>query len=91
MEIKTLKDLKEFLGPLNEKQLNQRAFLCVEDEVYYINDADFNDERCVWNEDMDDGNIPVDCYQPDDFDGRPIEHEDNKIYEVGDIVILSGD
>lgn len=89
MEIKTFKDLKEFLGTLNENQLSQRAFLCVDDEGHYIRSASFNEEGCVWNDDMCDGNIPVDYYNPEDYDGRPLEHEDNTIFEIGDIVILS--
>jgi len=89
MEIKTLKDLKEFLGTLNEDQLNQKASLAVDDEYYYIRNADFNDEERVWHKDMDEGNIPSDCYHAEDFEGRPIDHLENIIFPVGSIVILS--
>ena len=89
MEIRTFKDLKEFLGTLNEDQLSQRAGLAVDDEYHHINSADFNDYACVYHEDMTEGNIPVDEYDPDDFDGRPLDHEENTIYPVGSIVILS--
>lgn len=91
MEIKTLKDLKDFLGTLNEEQLSQMAGVAVEDEYHYIRGASFNEERTVWNEDMIDGNIPVEFYDPEDFDGRPLEHKDNTIWEAGEIVILSAD
>lgn len=89
MEIKTLKDLKEFLGTLSEKQLTQKSALAVDDDYHYIRSASFNEERCVWHEDMEDGNIPVDCYHAEDFEGRPLDHEENIIFEIGDIVILS--
>lgn len=89
MEIRTFKDLKDFLGTLNEDQLSQRAFLCVDDETYDIGSGHFNDYACVYNEDMIEGNIPVSEYDPEDFDGRPLDHEDNIIYPIGSIVILS--
>ena len=89
MEITTFRDLKEFLSTLNENQLSQRAFLCVDDETHDIVSGYFNDYRCVYHEDMIEGNIPVEEYNPEEFDGRPLEHEDNEIFEIGDIVILS--
>jgi hypothetical protein len=91
MEIKTYKDLKDFLGTLNEEQLGRLAFIAVEDENYHVTEAGFNEEPMVWNEDMDEGYIPVDEYSAEDFDGRPLEHSDNRIFEIGDIVIISAD
>lgn len=89
MKINTLRDLKEFLGTLNEDQLNQKAGLAVDDEYHYIRSADFNEEERVWNEDMEEGNIPVDCYHAEDFDGRTLDHHENVLFPVGSIVILS--
>lgn len=91
MEIKNYRDLKDFLGTLNEEQLGRSALIAVEDETYAITEAGFNEERMVWNDDMIDGYIPVDEYSAEDFDGRPLEHKDNRIFEIGDIVILSAD
>lgn len=91
MKITTLKDLKDFLGTLTDDQLKQRASIAVDDTYYYINDADFNDEERVWNDDMDEGNIPTSEYDPEQFNDQPLDHPDNIIFPIGSIVILSGD
>lgn len=47
MEIKTLKDLKEFLDTLSEEQLFQRAELSTDNGIYSIQDADVDSFNSV--------------------------------------------
>jgi len=57
MEFKTLKDLKDFLGTLNETQLSQRPYLIRLDEMgHEIRGCDISDEDEVID---DEGTVPI--------------------------------
>lgn len=88
MEIRTLQDLKDFLGTLTEEQLTQSAGIAVDDEYHNITEAGFNDEGMVWNPDMIDGYIPVDEYVEEE-QGYPLNDEYNRQMPKGSIVIIS--
>lgn len=68
MKIKTLKDLKEFLGTLNEDQLSQAAFLQGLDEPgSSIAEATITDEDEYLT---DEGYAPISTFEPDDEDDK---------------------
>lgn len=82
MEIKTLQDLKDFLGTLNEQQLQTEATVALEDDFTRITSADVLEEDYFYNVDSE-GSMPVSTYDPDDWDGIPLEDDYNSIIPKG--------
>ena len=91
MEIKTYADLKEFCNSLNEEQLKQSPSVQVLDEISVnIREATVNDIDYFYNEDSE-GLIPVENYNPDEWEGEPLESEYNTIVPAGTMVWLYDD
>jgi hypothetical protein len=91
MEIKTYADLKEFCNTLNEDQLQQRPFVQVLDEMSVnIREASVNDVDYFYNEDSE-GLLPVTDYDPNDWEGEPLDSDYNTIIPAGTMVWLYDD
>ena len=90
MKIDTWKDLKDYLGTLNEEQLSKMPTILVDDTHYTISLADFNEYDVVWNEEMDEGSIPVDEYVEEHY-GFPLEDDRNLLMPKGTIPMVYAD
>ena len=90
MEINNLKDLKNFLGTLTDEQLLQSPIILVDDTHYHISLGSFTEYDVVWNEDMDEGSIPIDEYDEEHY-GYALEDSRNTIYPKGSIVQIYAD
>lgn len=92
MEIKIWKDLKEFLNTLNEEQLNQPAIVINAQEESYITigEAEISDQTYFYNEDSE-GIVPIEDYDPEYYDAKPLEDEFNTIVPPGRVFIYEED
>lgn len=89
MEIKTLGDLRDFLNTLNEEQLAQRPYVinAPEESSVEIGEAEISEITYFRNEDSE-GLIPVEDYDPEHYDGIPLEDESyNTIVPPGRVFI----
>lgn len=90
MEIKTLKDLRDFLNSCTDEQLNSSAAVRgIDDEgPIYIGEASLNDEEYFYNEDSE-GLIPTSEFDEDDWDGIPLSDDTyHVIVPKGTLVLL---
>ncbi|RAJ28893.1 hypothetical protein [Pedobacter cryoconitis] len=83
MEIKSLRDLRDFLNTLNDTQLSQRALVAGEEDFTPIDSAVITEEDWVAPGDGEDGAFPVSQYEPEDYDGEPVDSDFNKIIPKG--------
>lgn len=83
----TWRDIKEYLLRFDDEQLDKIAIINKDDENLYITSADFNEEDWVWNDNMDEGCIPVSEYNTMDY-GMPLEDGANKLMPKGTIPLV---